>query len=445
MHSFVPRHAFGTRKALGMAAKVVDISGDEILDSRGHPTLRVHVHLDGGQRVSASVPAGASTGEGEAHELRDGDIRRYGGRGVQKALANLYEIKSLLKGKDPTLQAEIDQLLIECDGTDSKARLGANTILGVSMAVARAGAVATGQHLYSYLNKASTYKLPVPMMNVINGGQHASNALDFQEFMIVPHGAPSFHEGLRWGAETYHVLRKLLAERGLATGVGDEGGFAPDLESNEAPCALIVEAIERAGYIPGEEIALALDPAASSFWSDGYYDLCKSAGGRIGHNELESMYARWTKTYPIVSIEDGFAEHDWAAFREQTAELGAQVQIVGDDLYVTNRKLIQRGIAEKATNAVLIKLNQIGTVTETIQAIEACQSAGWNYIVSHRSGETDDTFISDFAVAMASGQIKAGAPCRGERIAKYNRLIEIERQAGALASYTSPFSRQEVR
>ncbi len=342
-----------------MANKIVGISGDEILDSRGYPTLRVHIHLESGCSVSGSVPAGASTGEGEAQELRDGDIHRYGGRGVQKALANLTEISPLLNGQDPTRQEAIDQLLVECDGTESKSRLGANTILGVSMAVARAGAAATNQHLYVYFAKNSAYKMPVPMMNVINGGHHASNALDFQEFMIVPHGAPSFHEGLRWAAETYHTLRKLLVERGFATGVGDEGGFAPDLESNEAPCALIVEAITRAGYVPGTEIALALDPAASSFWSEGSYDLGKSGVGRIDYKALESIYAGWTDKYPIASIGDGFGEHDWAAFREQTAELGSRIQIVGDDLYVTNRKLIEQGSPKRRrmpSSSSLIKL-----------------------------------------------------------------------------------------
>ncbi len=422
-----------------MAARIVHVFGDEILDSRGHPTLRVSIVLRSGQVVSASVPSGASTGEGEARELRDGNSERYGGRGVLKAINNVAELGGLLQGQDPTRQAEIDQMLIDCDGTDMKTRLGANAIIGISMAVARAGASAIGQPLYAYLSSRSAYPMPVPMMNVINGGRHASNGLDFQEFMIVPHGAPSFREALRWGVETYHALRTLLAERGLATGVGDEGGFAPRLDGNEAPCTLIVEAIGRAGYKPGEQIALALDPAASSFWRDGAYELAGSGGGRMDAKGLQSLYAEWVRKYPIVSIEDGFDEHDWSAFREQCAMLGESVQIVGDDLYVTNRRLIERGIAEQATNAALIKLNQIGTVTETIQAIEACRRAGWNYIVSHRSGETNDAFIADFTVAMGGRQIKAGAPCRGERIAKYNRLLAIERELGEKASYMSPF------
>jgi len=427
-----------------MANRIVAIKGDEILDSRGYPTMQVEVGLENGIVAHASVPSGASTGEGEAHELRDGDPQRYGGRGVLKAIANLAEIQRVLYGRDPTDQAGIDRLLIEADGTETKSRLGANAIVGTSMAVARAGAQALGKPLYAYLARSSSYRLPVPMMNVINGGRHAANSLDFQEFMIVPHGAPSFREALRWGAETYHALRTLLAEKGLSAGVGDEGGFAPDLDGNDAACALIVEAIQRAGFIPGEHIALALDPAASSFASGTSYDLAKSGAGRKTSSELQSLYADWTRRFPIVSIEDGFGEHDWSAFRAQTADLGRSIQIVGDDLYVTNPRLIARGVAEKATNSVLIKLNQIGTVTETIAAIVACRDAGWTYIISHRSGETDDAFIADFAVAMEGGQIKAGAPCRGERLAKYNRLLEIERQVAGQSFYTSPFAKGDV-
>lgn len=423
-----------------MVNKIVAILGDEILDSRGYPTLRVEVRLQSGISAFASVPSGASTGEGEAHELRDGDSKRYAGRGVLKAIANLAEVGRVLRGHDPTKQSEIDRLLIEADGTETKSRLGANAIVGTSMAVARAGAQASGRSLYAYLAAVSNYRLPVPMMNVINGGVHAANSLDFQEFMIVPHGAPSFREGLRWGVETYHALRALPNEKGFAVGVGDEGGFAPDLGSNDAACVLIVEAIERAGFIPGEQIALALDPAASSFWRDGSYDLSKSGAGTMESSALQALYTDWTRRFPIISIEDGFGEHDWAAFQAQSAEIGKFIQIVGDDLYVTNPSLIARGVAEKATNAVLIKLNQIGTVTETIAAIAACRAAGWNYIISHRSGETDDPFIADFAVAMNGGQIKAGAPCRGERLAKYNRLLEIEREVAGQSFYASPFT-----
>ena len=422
-----------------MVDKIVAVLGDEILDSRGYPTLRVEVRLDSGITAGASVPSGASTGEGEAHELRDRDPARYGGRGVLKAIANLAEISRVLQGCDPTGQSEIDRLLIEADGTEGKSRLGANAIVGVSMAAARAGAKVAGQPLYAYLATSSTYRLPVPMMNVINGGRHANNSLDFQEFMIVPHLAPSFREALRWGTETYHALKALIAEKGLTTGVGDEGGFAPNLDSNEAACELIVKAIERAGYVPGEQIAIALDPAASSFWSDGSYKLTKSGIGVLTSGALQSLYSDWVKRFPIVSIEDGFDEHDWAAFQAQSADLGRFIQIVGDDLYVTNPKLIEKGIAQDATNAALIKLNQIGTVTETIAAISACRAAGWNYIISHRSGETADSFIADFTVAMDGGQIKAGAPCRSERLAKYNRLLQIEREVAGHSYYSSPF------
>lgn len=424
-----------------MADKIVAILGDEILDSRGYPTIRVEARLESGIVAYASVPSGASTGEGEAHELRDGNPQRYGGRGVLKAVANLSEVSRILRGQDPARQAEIDRRLIEADGTDTKSRLGANAIVGTSMAVVRAAAKATHKPLYAYLAPGSSYRLPVPMMNVINGGRHAENSLDFQEFMIVPHGAPSFREALRWGAETYHALRALLAEKGLSTGVGDEGGFAPDLAGNEEACALIVEAIQRAGFMPGEQVALALDPAASSFSAGAVYDLSKSGAGMKTGAELQTLYSDWTKKFPIVSIEDGFGEHDWRAFQAQTAALGSSIQIVGDDIYVTNPKLIARGIAEKTTNAALIKLNQIGTVTETIAAIEACRKAGWNYVISHRSGETDDAFIADFAVAMGGGQIKAGAPCRAERLAKYNRLLEIEREVAGQTFYASPFIR----
>ncbi|CAM5459913.1 Enolase [Afipia felis] len=419
--------------------KIVAILGDEILDSRGYPTLRIEVRLQSGLSAFASVPSGASTGEGEAHELRDGDPKRYGGRGVLKAIANLEEIGRAIRGHDPTKLADIDHRLIEADGTPSKSRLGANAIVGTSMAVTRAGALVTRKPLYAYLSDSNNYRLPVPMMNVVNGGVHAANSLDFQEFMIVPHGAPSFREAMRWGSQTYHALRTLLHERGFAVGVGDEGGFAPSLKDNEAACSLIVEAIERAGFIPGEQIALALDPAASSFWQNGAYDLKKSGAGIMDSGALQALYKDWIKRFPIVSIEDGFDEHDWPAFQAQTAELGSSLQIVGDDLYVTNPKLIARGVSEKTTNAVLIKLNQIGTVTETIAAIAACRAAGWNYIISHRSGETDDAFIADFAVAMNGGQIKAGAPCRGERLAKYNRLLEIEREVAGQSYYASPF------
>ncbi len=425
-----------------MSSKISSINAMEILDSRGNPTLRVWVGLTDGTTGVASVPSGASTGRFEALELRDGDVNRYGGKGVRKAVQNVTEaIGPRLIGQDVSRQADIDRMLIELDGTENKSRLGANATVGVSMAVARAAAAAAGSPLYAYLGGPSACRLPVPMMNVINGGKHADNALDFQEFMIVPRGAASFAEALRYGAETFQALHAILKARGFPTGVGDEGGFAPNLENNEAACALIVEAIRTAGYRPGPDIAIALDPAASSFACDSGYDLTRSGGGRKTSAQMTELYASWVATYPIVALEDGLADDDWAGFKHHTATLGAQVEIVGDDLYVTNTRFIDRGIKEQSTNAVLIKLNQIGTVTETIEAIRMCQNAGWRYIVSHRSGETEDPFIADFAVAMGGGQIKTGSLCRSERMAKYNRLLEIEHELGARAIYKDPFPR----
>jgi len=421
-------------------AAIESIRALEILDSRGNPTVRVFCALRGGITVSASVPSGASTGENEAVELRDGDKRRYGGKGVLRAVENVNrEIAPRLVGMDPARQAEIDRLMIEMDGTPNKGRLGANAILGVSMAVARAAAAAAGLPLYAYLGGPGAVRLPVPMMNILNGGKHADNSVDFQEFMAMPVGAPSFAEALRYGAETFHALKKILAQKKYATAVGDEGGFAPDLKSNEEACEVIVQAIEAAGYRPGRDVAIALDPAASSFCEDGTYHLSKSGQGKKTSAEMTALYRRWIDRYPIVSIEDGLAENDWAGFQTLTAELGGRIQIVGDDLYVTNTRFIERGIAEKSTNAVLIKLNQIGTVTETIRAIELCRRAGWGYVISHRSGETEDDFMADFAVAMGGGQIKTGSACRSERIAKYNRLLEIEAELGKAAVFVSPF------
>lgn len=426
--------------------KIASLDAMEILDSRGNPTLRVFVELDGGHWFGASVPSGASTGEHEALELRDGDPRRYGGRGVLNAVANVTDvIAPKVTGLDPTCQRDIDQLLIELDGTEDKSNLGANAILGVSMAVARAGASALGLPLYHYLGGASARRMPVPMMNVINGGSHADNSLDFQEFMLVPHRASCFADAMRFGADATRALKNTLVKRGHATSVGDEGGFAPKLRSNKEACDLIVEAIESAGYKPGDQIAIALDPAASAFRVKGGYDLKRSGEGRKSSSELNDLYRVWAETHPIVSIEDGFADDDWNGFREQTATLGDRVQIVGDDLYVTNTKFIRRGIDEHTTNAALIKLNQIGTVSETIEAVRMCQNAGWQFIVSHRSGETEDTFIADFAVAMGGGQIKAGSLCRGERTCKYNRLLEIERELGDNAMFESPFHQPTPR
>jgi len=425
-----------------MNAKIKSVQALEILDSRGNPTLRAVVTLDHGVTASASVPSGASTGENEAVELRDGDAGRYGGKGVLKAVANVNSvIAPAVQGLNPARQAEIDRLLIELDGTPNKSKLGANAILGVSLAVARAAAQAAGLPLYAYLGGPGAVRLPVPMMNILNGGKHADNSVDLQEFMVMPVGAPTFAEALRWGTETFHALKSILHKRGYATSVGDEGGFAPNLKSNEEACAVIVEAITAAGYEPGKDVALALDPAASSFYEDGVYNLAKSGQGKKNSAEMTELYDAWIARYPIVSIEDGLAEDDWAGFRQHTAALGDKVQIVGDDLYVTNTQFIARGIAEKATNAVLIKLNQIGTVTETIEAIQLCRKAGWGFVISHRSGETEDAFLADFAVAMSGGQLKTGSACRSERIAKYNRLLEIEAELGESAVFGNPLTR----
>ena len=419
-----------------MKSEIENIRAMEILDSRGNPTLRVLVTLSNGIEASASVPSGASTGENEAVELRDGDKKRYGGKGVLKAVANVNKVIAPgLIDADLFRQAEIDRMMIDLDGTPNKGKLGANAILGVSMAVARAAAMAAGLPLYAYLGGPGATRLPVPMMNILNGGKHADNSVDFQEFMVMPIGAPTFAEALRYGAETFHALKKILAKKGYATSVGDEGGFAPNLKSNEEACEVIVEAIEAAGYKPGKDVAIALDPAASSFYEDNKYNLAKSGQGKKTSAEMTDLYAKWIKKYPIVSVEDGLAENDWEGFRRHTAALGDKIQIVGDDLYVTNTKFIARGIEEKSTNAVLIKLNQIGTVTETIEAIQLCRQAGWGFVISHRSGETEDTFMADFAVAMGGGQIKTGSACRSERIAKYNRLLEIEQELGKQARF----------
>jgi enolase len=416
--------------------KIEAIKAMEILDSRGNPTIRVHVSLDNGITTSASVPSGASTGENEALELRDGDKKRYGGKGVLKAVTNVNQtIAPRLIGVDPAKQAEIDRLMIDLDGTPTKSKLGANAILGVSMAVARAAAMAADLPLYAYLGGTGAVCLPVPQMNILNGGKHADNSVDFQEYMAMPIGAPNFAEALRYVAETFHVLKGILQKRGYATSVGDEGGFAPNLKSNEEACEVIIEAIKAAGYEPGKDIAIALDPAASSFYENGTYNLSKSGQGKKTSAEMTALYKTWLDKYPIVSLEDGLAENDWEGFREHTAVLGDKIQIVGDDIYVTNTKFIARGIKEKTTNAVLIKLNQIGTVTETIEAIKMCQKVGWSYVVSHRSGETEDAFLADFTVAMGGGQIKTGSACRSERIAKYNRLLEIELELGKAAVF----------
>ncbi|MBN2224071.1 MAG: phosphopyruvate hydratase [Deltaproteobacteria bacterium] len=429
-----------------MKPEISSIEALEILDSRGNPTIRVTVTLNNDISVSASVPSGASTGEHEAVELRDKDKKRYRGKGVLRAVANVNNvIAPELLGMNPHSQSEIDKLMIELDQTNNKGRLGANAILGVSMAVARAAAQSSHLPLYVYLGGLTNNKIPVPMMNILNGGKHADNSVDFQEFMIMPIGAPTFREALRYCAETFHSLREILQKKGYSTNVGDEGGFAPNLKSNEEACEVILDAIQAAGYKPGEDIALALDPAASSFFEGGAYDLVKSRQGKKTSSEMTSLYKTWIEKYPIVSIEDGLAENDWEGFREHTAVLGEKIQIVGDDIYVTNPKFITRGIDEKTSNAVLIKLNQIGTLTETIDAINIAQKADWGYVISHRSGETEDTFIADFAVAMNGGQIKTGSVCRSERIAKYNRLLEIESELGTRAVFENPFKRDFSR
>ena len=419
-----------------MTFRIESVHALEILDSRGQPTIRAYVALDNGVIGTASVPSGASTGKREALELRDGDAGRYAGRGVLKAAGHIDTvIGPAIRGMDPRAQAAIDQLMIDLDGSPGKARLGANAILGVSQAVARAAAQASDMPLYAYLGGAGANRLPRPMINILNGGLHSDFTLDFQEFMIVPVGADSFREALRYGVETFAALRHLLKARGYPTHVGDEGGFAVPLDDNEEACAVIVEAIAAAGYEPGVDIALALDPAASAFCKDGTYHLARSGLGASDSRALVALYGQWVGKYPIMSIEDGLAEDDWRGFCDLTARLGDQIQIVGDDILVTNPHLIARAIEERACNAALIKPNQIGTVTEAIAAIQLCRKAGWGFIVSHRSGDTEDDFIADFAVAMGGGQIKTGSVCRSERIAKYNRLLEIERELGRGARF----------
>jgi len=419
-----------------LSSKITSVRALEILDSRGNPTVRVFATVDECLTVSASVPSGASTGENEAVELRDGDKTRYGGKGVLKAVANVNDaIGPMIVGMDPAKQAEIDQMMISLDGTPNKGKLGANATLGVSMAVARAAAEVAGIPLYAYLGGPGATRIPVPMMNILNGGKHADNSVDLQEFMAMPVGAPTFAEALRYGAETFHALKGILKKRGYSTSVGDEGGFAPNLKSNEEAVEVIVEAIVAAGFKPGKDVAIALDPAASSFYEGGEYNLSKSGQGKKTSAEMIELYAGWIEEYPIISIEDGHAEDDWDGFREITHALGDRIQIVGDDIFVTNTQFVERGIREKSANSVLIKLNQIGTVTETIQTINLCRKAGWGYVISHRSGETEDAFMADFAVAMGGGQIKTGSACRSERIAKYNRLLEIEAELGKAAEF----------
>ena len=421
-----------------MTSRITAVRAMEILDSRGNPTVRVYVELDDGTGAVASVPSGASTGENEAIELRDGDKTRYLGKGVLRAVANVnMKIGPELVGMDVTRQVDIDRRMIEMDGTVNKSSLGANSILGVSMAVARAAAISCRMPLYRYLGGSGARRIPVPAMNIINGGEHADNSVDIQEFMAVPLGAVTFAEGLRSVAETFHTLKKILKSRGLATSVGDEGGFAPNLASNEAALEIIIQAIEQAGYRPGEDIAIALDSAASSFATDvpGQYNLIWSGAGAMSSADLIALGEEWVGKYPIVSWEDPLAENDWEGFKDFTRRVGERIDIVGDDIFVTNTLYIDRGIREMAANSALIKLNQIGTVSETIDAVRMCRDAGWRYFISHRSGETEDTFLADFAVAMDGGQLKTGSASRSERIAKYNRLLEIEQELGGRALY----------
>jgi enolase len=419
-----------------MLTTITSIHAREILDSRGNPTVEVEVTLESGALGRAAVPSGASTGAHEAVELRDEDKARYGGKGVRKAVGHVNTtIAKALRGHDALDQAGIDKLMLGLDGTPSKAKLGANAILGVSCAVARAAAMATGLPLYRYLGGASATLLPVPMFNILNGGVHANwQGTDLQEFMIAPVGAPNFREALRWGSEVYHALKGVLKKAGHSTAVGDEGGFAPALKNNEEALVVIVKAIETAGYKPGEHVAIALDPAASGFFEDGRYNL-RTESRKVSSEEMVAVYADWAKRYPIAVLEDGLAEDDWAGWKILNRELGEKIELVGDDLFVTNVERIARGIREDVANAVLIKLNQIGTVTETVAAIEMARRVGWGSMVSHRSGETVDSFIADLTVGLATGHLKTGAPCRGERVEKYNQLLRIEESLGEAAVY----------
>jgi enolase len=414
---------------------IKNIKAWEILDSRGNPTLEVEVELADGTRGQAAVPSGASTGKHEALELRDGDKARYGGKGVLKAVANVNgAIAKAIIGKDATKQAEIDRILIELDGTPDKSKLGANAILGASLAAAHAAANHMEIPLYRYLGGTDTYTLPVPMMNILNGGKHAANSTDLQEFMVMPAGAKSFNSALRMCAEVYQALKKVLKNKGLDTNVGDEGGFAPSLPSNKDAVEVILAAIESAGYKPGKDCYIALDPASSEFYENGKYVLARE-GKTLSSAEMVDFYVKWVTAYPIISIEDGMAEDDWEGWQLLTKKLGGKIQLVGDDLYVTNVNRLAQGISRKASNSVLIKLNQIGTLTETIDAIKMARQAGWTAVISHRSGETEDTTIADLAAGLSTGQIKAGAPCRSERTAKYNRLLRIEDELGKNATY----------
>jgi len=416
--------------------KIIEVSALEILDSRGNPTVEANVTLEDGTRARAMVPSGASTGEREACELRDGDKKRYGGKGVLKAVENVNTIiAQAITGKEFQNQRELDYTMIELDGTPNKSKLGANAILSVSMAYARAEAESAGIPLYQYLGGANSHLLPVPCLNIINGGKHADNNVDFQEFMIAPHNAPSFAESIRMGVEVFHSLKSVLKGKGYSTGVGDEGGFAPDLKSNDEAVEVILEAITKAGYKPGTDVSICLDPAASEMWEDGKYKLFKSTGKLISSDEMVKLWESWVNQYPIVLIEDGIAENDWTGWQNITKVLGGKIEIVGDDLFCTNKAILAEGIQKKAANSILIKLNQIGSVTETLETIELAYRNNYNAFVSHRSGETPDSFIADLTVAVNAGHLKTGSGCRGERIEKFNQLMRIERELGKSAKF----------
>ncbi|MBT4145427.1 MAG: phosphopyruvate hydratase, partial [Gammaproteobacteria bacterium] len=416
-------------------AKIVDIKAREILDSRGNPTLETDIILESGNIGSAMVPSGASTGEREAIELRDGDKSRYLGKGVLKAVQYVNtEIRATVVGMDSADQTALDKAMMDLDGTANKGRIGANAILSVSLAAARASALEAGVPLYRYLNTSGKFIMPVPMMNIINGGSHADNSVDLQEFMILPVGAPTFREAIRYGAEVFHNLAKVLKAKGLATTVGDEGGFAPNLSSNEEAIEVILEAIVNAGYKPGVDIFLGMDAAASEFYKDGKYELT-SEGKTLSAAQMTDLFADWVAKYPIISIEDGLYENDWAGWKELTDRLGDKIQLVGDDLFVTDPATLKDGIEKGVANSILIKVNQIGTLTATLEAITTAHASGYTAVVSHRSGETEDTTIADLCVAMGTGQIKTGSLSRSDRVAKYNRLMKIEEELGAEASY----------
>lgn len=416
--------------------KIQKVQAIEILDSRGNPTVEVDLMLENGTHARAMVPSGASTGEREAFELRDNDMKRYGGKGVLKAVENVNQIIAKeLVGTCIHNQRELDYLMIDLDGTANKSKLGANAILGVSMAFARAAAASEDTPLYQYLGGTNAFVLPVPCMNIINGGKHADNNVDFQEFMIAPHHAPSFKEAIRMGEEVFHTLKSVLKAKGYSTGVGDEGGFAPNLKSNEEAVEVILEAIVKAGYTPGEDVSLCIDPASSEMWENGKYKMFKSSGKLVTSDDMIQLWESWTKQYPIVLLEDGLAENDWEGWTNLTKVLGNKVELVGDDIFCTNKTILEKGIEKKVANSILIKLNQIGTVSETLETIEMAYRNGYNCFVSHRSGETVDSFIADLTVGVNAGHLKTGSGCRGERIEKFNQLMRIEQELGNMARF----------